>query len=63
MTTQEKIIVSAYTGYLMCDPYDLNRYISEKVGRSVFTHELGTPDMWDEIRRAVHDDFIALCND
>ena len=41
MTKQEKIVVSAYTGVLMCDFKDVHKYIEEKMGRPVFTHELG----------------------
>lgn len=35
MTKQERIIVSAYTGFLMCDFSDVHKYIEEKLGRSV----------------------------
>lgn len=33
MTKHEKIVVSAYTGVLMCDFDDLHKYIQEKLGR------------------------------
>ena len=61
MTKREKIIVSAYTGYLMCEFQDMHEYIEEKLGRPVWTHELGSDEVWKEIREAVYDDFIALC--
>ena len=32
MTKQEKIVVSAYTGVLMCDFDDLHEYIEDKLG-------------------------------
>lgn len=41
MTKQEKIIVSAYTGYLMCNFSDLHEYVEKKFNRPVFTHEMG----------------------
>lgn len=63
MTTQERIIVSAYTGVLMCNFDDMHRYIESKLGRSVFTHELGRPETWEEIKRAVQSDFMELCGD
>lgn len=63
MTTQEKIIVSAYTGVLMCDFADMHRYIESKLERPVFTHEMGRPEIWEEIKRATQEDFMALCND
>lgn len=62
MTKQEKLIVSAYTGVLMCDFADMQRYIEKKLGRSVFTHEMGCPHVWEEIKRVVHPDFMELCD-
>lgn len=61
MTYREKIIVSAYTGYLMCDMSDLHKYIEEKLGRPIYTHELADPDVMDEIWSKVRPDFIPLC--
>lgn len=61
MTKQEKIVVSAYTGVLMCDFHDVHKYIEEKLGRPVWTHEIGFEIVKDEIRKATKDDFLALC--
>lgn len=61
MTYQEKIIVSAYTGYLMCDFSDMHKYIEEKLGRPVFTHELADEAISEKIHKAIKPDFIALC--
>lgn len=61
MTYQECIIVSAYTGYLMCDFDDLHKYIEAKLGRSVWTHELGNPEFIEEIKKICKSDFLALC--
>lgn len=63
MTEQEKIIVSAYTGYLMCDFDKMHRYIEEKLGRIVFTHELADRAVLEEIRKELKDDFIKLCKE
>ena len=63
MTKQERIIVSAYTGYLMCDFNDLHAYIEKKLGRPVWTHELGIEKTWQEIHEAVHADFEKLCEE
>ena len=35
MTKQEKVIVSAYTGVLMCDFSDMHEYIEKVMGRPV----------------------------
>lgn len=61
MTYREKIIVSAYTGYLMCDFSDMHEYIEKKLGHPVWTHEMADEDIQEAIRNAVHPDFIALC--
>lgn len=63
MTKKEKIIVSAYTGYLMCDWDDMHQYIEKKLGRPVWTHELAFEEMQEKIREATKDDFLALCNE
>lgn len=61
MTNQEKIIVSAYTGVLMCDFSDVHQYIEEKLGRTVWTHEMAGDAVWEEIKQAVKPDFLSLC--
>lgn len=40
MTIAEKIVVSAYTGYLMCDFDLMHQYIEKVMGRPVWTHEM-----------------------
>lgn len=61
MTKQEKIIVSAYTGYLMCNFSDMHEYIEKKLGRPVWTHELASKKIMEEIREATKSDFLKLC--
>lgn len=62
MTKQERIIVSAYTGFLMCDFSDVHKYIEEKLGRSVWTHEMALDNVQYEIKKAVKEDFLSLCD-
>lgn len=61
MTKEEKIIVSAYTGYLMCDFGSVHEYIEKVLGRPVFTHELTDKRIQKEIEEKVKPDFIKLC--
>lgn len=63
MTLQEKIIVSAYTGYLMCDWSSVHKYIEEKAGRPVWTHELADKNFRAALRERVKPDFLALCGE
>lgn len=62
MTKQERIVVSAYTGILMCDFQDVHRYIEVKLGRPVWTHELADDTVIKEIKSATKSDFLELCD-
>lgn len=62
MTKQEKIVVSAYTGVLMCDFADLQEYIEKKFGRPVFTHELADKSVQKEIEEMSKEEFLEICN-
>lgn len=63
MTLDEKIVVSTYTGYLMCDFNEVHRYIENLLGRPVFTHELAIGMIRDEIREKSKADFLKICAD
>ena len=61
MTLEEQMIVSAYTGYLMCDVSNVHKYIAKKLGHPVWTHEMATENFWETLREKVKPDFIRLC--
>lgn len=61
MTKYEKIVVSAYTGVLMCDLSDLYEYIEKKLGRPHWTHELASEYVWAEIKEKSKEEFLAIC--
>lgn len=61
MTNYERIVVSAYTGYLMTDMADVHEYVQDKLGRPVWMHEMGYPEIQQAIHDASRDDFLALC--
>ena len=65
MTLEEKVIVSAYTGYLMCDFGCMHAYIEKKMGRPVWTHEMraSNKEFHDELRERVKPDFLRLCRE
>ncbi len=62
MTDREKIIVSAYTGVLMCDFNNLHKYIENILGRPVFTHEMADKSVQDEIKEKARKEFLTICN-
>ncbi len=62
MNKMEQVIISAYTGILMCDFQYVHEYIEQKLGRPVFTHELAEKSVWEEIKETTRDDFLKLCS-
>ena len=61
MTHREKVIISAYTGVLMCNFGDVHEYIEKILNRPIWTHELADENVWNEIKEASKPDFITLC--
>lgn len=61
MTKHEAIVVSAYTGYCMCNFSDVHEYIEKKLGRPVWTHEFADKSIWEEIREKTKPDFLKIC--
>ena len=61
MTKHEAIVVSAYTGFLMCDFGDVHEYIEKKLGRPVWTHEFADKSIREEIREKTKPDFLKIC--
>lgn len=60
ITRREAAIITAYTGFALGDFGDAQDYIQEILKRPVWTHELGTKRIWEEIREASRDDFCSL---
>ncbi|MBQ6627943.1 MAG: hypothetical protein IJH65_03925 [Methanobrevibacter sp.] len=66
MTDKEKAIVMAYTGIAMLvgDKFDIfHQYIEEKMGRPIWSHELASKEVWEEIKEATKEDFNRLCRE
>lgn len=62
MTKQEKQIVSAYTGILMCDWESYKEYTEELLGREIMTHEYGDREVMDQIKDKAKPAFLELCD-
>lgn len=60
MTKREAAIVSAYTGFLLGDFGAMHEYIEEIMGRPVFTHEMGSGGVVDQIQAKAKPDFLQL---
>ena len=63
MTEQERIIVSAYTGFLLCNFGKVHEYVEKKLGRPIWTHQFAEESLWEEIREKCKDDFVALADE
>lgn len=58
------VILSAYTGVLMCGFSDMHEYIEYVMERPVFTHELGSECLVDQIKEKIKNngDFESAMN-
>ena len=66
MTDQEKAIVMAHTGVCMLtgDKFDIfHKYIQDICGRPIWTHELASEAVVNEIKEKSKADFIRLCKE
>ena len=65
MTYKEKIIATAYTGYMFIDGSqlgDLNAYEEEKLGHGVIDIMHADREFCRKVRDAVYEDFIKMLN-
>jgi hypothetical protein len=60
VTKREAAIVSAYTGFLLGNFGDMHEYIEEIMERPVFTHEMGSGVVADQIQAKAKPDFLKL---
>ncbi len=60
MTKQEAAIVSAYTGILIGEFSDMHKYVERKLNRPVWTHEMGSKKVAEQIKQASKDDFLRI---
>ena len=58
MTRREAAIITAYTGFFIGQLGDVYKYLSELVGRPVYTHEI--PSVCDKYHSRIRQDFVML---
>ena len=63
LTKEQAVIISAYTGVLICDFSDMHRAVEKKLGRPVFDHSFAAEHFVIELREAFKEDFLALAPD
>ena len=60
MTHREKLIVSAYSGVLLCDYRDFIEYAGEILGHPVNIVDLQHQSTWDTLKLRISAEFGAL---
>lgn len=61
LTKEQALIITAYTGVGSCPFSDFQEFAEKKLGRFVWTHEMGSEEFWKEIREATKEDFLSIC--
>lgn len=62
MNKREAAIISAYTEVSFGAPHfpEFHKYVEEKFGHPVWTHEMGSKIFWEKLKGLAKDDFINL---
>lgn len=61
LTREQAAIIGVFTGF-SCGPFSGVHEKAEKLlGRPVFTHEMGNPEIWEELKQKVKPEFLAIC--
>ena len=61
LTRDQAAIIGAFTGICAGPFADIQDYAERVLGRSVWTHELGTKEVWEELKEASREDFFSIC--
>ena len=60
LTKEQAIIISGYTGVLICNFADLHEDVEKRMGRPVWTHEFGDEAFAKQVQNLYCEDFTAL---
>ena len=60
MTKKEAAIVSAYTGFLCGEFSEMHKYVEEKLGIPVYTHQFADKEFVKMLKEKVKKDFISM---
>lgn len=61
LSLKDRLVLSAYTGTLMCEFDELHKFIEETLGRPVLTHELATDIVQNELKEKLKSEFMRIC--
>jgi hypothetical protein len=62
MNKRETAIISAYTGISFGGSLfsEFHKYVEEKFGHSVWTHEMASPEFWEKLKKLSEQDLIEM---
>lgn len=60
LTKEQAVVLSGFTGLLHGSFSDFHEDVEKRMGRPVFTHELGDKDIAAKVKELYRDDFIAM---
>ena len=61
MTKEESLLISAYTGYMICSQFsELHEYIEKVMGAPVFTHQMGSEEFHKVLRDRLQPRILEL---
>ena len=61
MKREESLLISAYTGYMLCPQFsELHKYIEEVMGEPIFTHQLGSEEFNKVLRGKLQPRILEL---
>lgn len=61
LTKEQAALIGLFTG-ITCGPFsDIHRLAEQVLGRPIWTHQFANPELWDELKTKVKEDFISIC--
>ena len=60
LTKEQAVVLSGFTGLLHGSFSDFHEDVEKRLGRPVFTHELGNKDIVAKVKELYRGDFIAM---
>ena len=61
LTREQAAIIGAYTGFLAGPFGDVHELAEQRLGRPIWAHEFANPDVVEQLKVAVTDDFLSSC--
>ena len=60
LTKEQAVVISAFTGVLICEFSHMHAEVERRLGRPVFTHEFASDALSVEIKEVFKHDFVSM---